>query len=191
MTAIAIIVEGHGDAKAVPVLVRRLAQEFGIYDLVLPGPAIRISRAKALVETEIRRAVLLGAGRVKEHSGRGAVLVIVDADDDCAVELATQIRALCAGADVPLLVVAAVREYESVFLAAARSLVAKGYFQKPIAGVSPETVRGAKEQVSALMESYRETFHQERLTAVLDLAEARTCRWFRKLEQDLKGVLLG
>lgn len=57
---------------------------------------------------------------------------------------------------------------------------------------APESVRGAKERLAALTgRPYRETVHQAKLSAVLDVERARECRWFRKFEKELLAILRG
>lgn len=107
-------------------------------------------------------------------TGAGGVLALLDADDDCAVELTESIRAGYRGKH-DFALVAAVREYESLFLAG----------QLP----DPERIRDAEGAVRRLNGAYKETRHQPRLSAALDLELARECRWFRKFESELLGIL--
>src|SRR5215470_569933 len=189
MITIATVVEGFGEVRAVPVLVRRIAQSQGIYGVQVPEP-FRLPRAKLTSGEELGRACAIAATRVK---GQGCVLLIADADDDCAVVLANQVRTAVPKLNIPLHVVIANREFESVFLAASASLVASGHFTARHDGADPESIRGAKEVVRRLMcgPAYREAGHQVRLCARMSLTEARGCRWYRKLEADLAAVLAG
>jgi hypothetical protein len=108
------------------------------------------------------------------------------------VEFARDVRAAAARPDVPLAVVAAVRELESLFLSASASLVTAGILTKPFEG-DPEGVRDAAGAVNRLMarRPYRKTTDAARLLSALSLDEARKCRWYRKLESELVGVLRG
>jgi hypothetical protein len=143
-----------------------------------------------LDRSELDRACRLGAAKV---AGDGCVLVLLNADDDCVVTLAGKIREIAPTLDVPLVVVVANREFESLFLAGSPSLADASRFSSRYTGAAPEEVRGAKEAVSHLIVggTYRETVHQVELTAVVSLAEARACRWYRKLEQGVLEVLGG
>jgi hypothetical protein len=110
---IASIVEGHGEVEAVPILVRRiLAERHGIYDPEILKPH-RVPRTKVRSEALIN-AVTLQARRV----GCGGILVVIDADDDCAVTLAVDIKkrlpAMTEGGAL-VEVAIAVREYEAWF----------------------------------------------------------------------------
>src|SRR5262245_4828965 len=110
---IASIVEGFGEVAALPVLVGRIAWEmFGVPYVELPQPH-RLARNKMTMSVELTRAA-------RVQSARGGVLVLADADDDCAVDLAGTL-VTCAGA-TPIEVVVAVREFEAWYLAGVASL---------------------------------------------------------------------
>lgn len=114
------IVEGHGELEAVPILLRRLATEqLGLHSLHCLPP-FRLPRSKLMKETELSRAVALGRLKMRDLQAPNLILVIMDADDECPVNvvqaLNTQHQALFATARTSL--VLAVREYEAWFLAA-------------------------------------------------------------------------
>jgi hypothetical protein len=142
---------------------------------------------------DIKRAVRHAARRITDN--RGAVVVLLDSDDDCAVQLASGIREHASSSEFTcrIVVVAAQREYESIFLAATPSLIRKG-LAKPDAKVAanPENIRGAKEKLKTILVDgrYKETQEQEPLTAKIDLDEALSCRWLQKLEKEL-NLLFG
>jgi hypothetical protein len=91
---------------------------------------------------------------------------LLDADDDCPRDLAADLKARCyvAHPDVLISIVIAKKEYEAWFLAAARSLAGKrGLREQLDAPDDPESVRGAKEWLTARMpsdQSYSPTRHQ-------------------------------
>ena len=190
---IACIVEGSGDVKAVPVLVRRIIHEIDpVAPLTISAPAIRVSRSKLVKPGEIERAVTLA---VLKNNGFGGVLVLVDADDDCPGTLGPQLlaRAKAARADMPMAVVLANHEYEAWFLASAASLRGRqglsGTIEPPI---NPEGVRGAKEWLKNHMEGsrkYSETIDQLALTRHLDMQAARQAASFDKLYRDLARLI--
>ena len=172
MITLAPIVEGDGEVLALPVLVRRIADAHGLYRVRVIRPFL-LPRPKFLVPEEFERAVEVQACRVE---GSGGVLALLDADDDCALELTKHIRANYRGGR-QFSLVAAVREYESLFLAGKV--------------VRAEDIRDAKGAVRASTGVYKETRHQARLSATVDLEDARACRWFRKLESELVAILRG
>jgi len=174
MIAVATVVEGEGEVSAVPALIRNLAYTRGFYDVATPRP-ILLPRSNFLIPADFARAVELATRQVGEGGG---VIALLDADDDCALELVKRISAGYQGGR-RFALVAAVREYESIFLP-----------RSP--GFDPEAVRDAK---GAIRETtglpYRVTAHQTSLSATLDLDHARQCRWFRKFEHELLAILRG
>src|SRR3954463_16673800 len=182
ISALACIVEGDGDVEAVPIAIRRIVQEIAP-DLALKIHPIRAPRTKLIKPDELERSVELAARR----AGRsGAILVILDSDDDCPATLGPELlrRARRARADLPISVVLAKREFEAWFLASARSLRGlrglAGDLEPP---PDPETIRGAKEWLSARMpegRSYVETLDQSALTASMDLLQAGAAPSFEK-----------
>lgn len=192
IATVACIVEGHGEVKAVPVLVRRIA---AMIDPALPVqvlPPLRVPRYRLVKEGELERSVELAA---RKTGGHGAVLVLLDAEDDCPAELAPRLlsRAMAVRGDLPIAVVLAKREFEAWFLAAAESLRgARGLPPDLAPPPDAEMVRGAKERLSRLMprgSRYREVLDQPALAAVFDLTVARTARSFDKCFREVEKLL--
>ena len=137
---------------------------------------IRVPRDRLLRRNELERYVELAA----RTSGRnGRVLILLDADDDCPRDLAPQIlsRARSARGDRLIQVVLAKREYETWFVAAAKSVAGhQGLQSVTVPPADPESLRNAKGWLSARMprdRSYSPTRDQSPLTAVFDLEQAR------------------
>ncbi|HYW11244.1 MAG TPA: DUF4276 family protein [Longimicrobium sp.] len=178
------IVEGHAEVHSIPVLMRRL----GI-DVARP---FRVKRNLVVKPGELERAVVLA---VKDRAPATAVLVLLDADDDCPAQLAPTLLERCAHVtDVPVSVVFAVRELEAWFLGAIESLRGqRGIRHDANYDGDPEARRGAKERVEALMAgSYVDVDDQPAMMASFDLETARVrCPSFDKLMRDLgtMGVL--
>jgi hypothetical protein len=175
VTRVACIVEGDGEVRALPALVRRVAHDHGVYQVDVPPP-FRLARGEFRDPIEFGRAVELQARRAGDVGG---VLAVMDADDDCAVDLAKAIRASYQGGR-RFALVAAVREYESILLA--------GHGVDP---VRVERTRDGKGELRRLIGGYRASVHQAKLSAILDLDRARQCRWFRKFEKELLAILRG
>jgi hypothetical protein len=192
MLQMACIVEGHGDVRAVPILVRRIAAEIDPAITLHVLPPLRVPRFKLAKEGELERAVELAA---RKTAGAGAVLVLVDSEDDCPATKAPELlqRARAARSDVPAAVVLAKREYEAWFLAAAESLRGhRGLAQDLTTPAQPEEIRGAKEWLRHRMPAdmkYRETLDQLALTAVFDLAAARRADSFDKCYREITRLL--
>lgn len=186
MTTIACIVEGDGEVRALPVLLRRLAESRGIFDIRIPAP-IRVHRDQFIRrDEEFRRKLLLAAAK----ADGGAVLILLDADDDCPVHLAADLnrRALEVLGAVIVAVVVPQREYEAWFLAAAGSLAGKRGLQKDlVAPMGSDAVRDAKGWLSERMANgrYHEVSDQPAMSALLDIDEALAAsRSFRKFVKE-------
>jgi len=78
-----LLVEGHGEVQAVPILVRRIAATLELPCTILPP--IRQPRTTTIKPGELERAVTLLGNKVGHG---GAILVLLDADDDLACTLA-------------------------------------------------------------------------------------------------------
>jgi len=178
--ALVPIVEGHAEVRSIPVLMRRLG-----VDVARP---FRVKRNLVVKPGELERAVALA---VKDRAPASAVLVLLDADDDCPAELAPVLVRRCGQVtDVPVSVVFAVRELEAWFLGGIESLRGQRGIRPDAAyDADPEAPRGAKERVEALMAgSYVDVDDQPAMMASLDLNAARSrCPSFDKLMRDLQS----
>lgn len=145
---VACIVEGHGERQAVRLLVRRIAESFSAPVYVDVPPAIRITRTKLVRLGELERAVKLARSHVVESQvAGGGVLVLIDADNDCAAQLGPQLlaRARSVAGATPVEVVLAVKEFEAWFLAALTSLRGQRGIRSDAEALSnPESVRGPR-----------------------------------------------
>lgn len=186
------IVEGHGEVDAVPILVRRLVQTMQPgFALQIEQP-LRVPRNRLTKPRELERAVELAGRRVGPD---GAVLLILDSDDECPASLAPSLltRAREARSDLAIGVVLAKREFEAWFLAAADSLRGKrGLTSSLTAPDDPESIRGAKEWLTARMapgRRYVETLDQAALAATFDLELARRAPSFDKLYRQVAALI--
>ena len=188
---ISCIVEGHGEVEAVPTLITRIAANlYPELVIVIPQP-IRISRSKIVREGELERKVELAARNIK---GQGAILILIDSDDDCPAQLGPALlcRALETHGNLPIAVVLAKREFEAWFLAAAESLRGyKGLKNDLTSPHNPEEIRDAKGWLKQRRDShkYRETLDQRKLTAHFDLDQARHADSFDKCYRDIARLL--
>jgi hypothetical protein len=116
-------------------------------------------------------------------AGAGGVLVLADADDDCPVTLAEQLRE--AAKPTAIEVAIAVREFEAWFLGGIGGLRSHGSVRDDATYQgNPEEPRGAKGALGGLMtEPYRETLHQPAFAARMDIAQAQQVRSFKHLVQ--------
>ncbi len=187
---IGVIVEGHGEESAVPLLLRRLARWLDPELTIGVVQPLRLPKGKMLKEPELRRAVEL----VARKAGAGApILVLVDADEGAACVMGPRLLswARAARSDREIGVVVAVREYEAWFLAGAESLSGKRGLPLDLVPMSDAEQRGSpKRWLDARMaDGYSEALDQPALTEALDLASARRADSFDKLVRDVARLL--
>ena len=189
------IVEGHGDARALPILLRRLANADSIYDLRVLAP-FRIPKGQITNTDELEKAIEFGARKLRQEDRNSGILVLLDADEDCPAQLAPRLlqRIAIARADVVSRVVVAKCEYEAWFLAAAHSLRGRrGVRDDATPPDDVESIRDAKGYLERHLmipdARYSESIDQPAFTAVFDINEARTAPSFEKLIRDVRSLL--
>ena len=182
------IVEGHSERESVPILLRKILNALEVFDLQIHRP-IRVHRHRIVKEEELKKKIQYAARTPSCES----ILVLIDADDDCAGDLGPQMHAWAGEArpDKPCKVVLAVTEYESWFLAGLDSL--RGQYGIPTDAEPPdppEQVRDAKGALSRMMSHrYVETIHQPKLTGALDFHLTRErSPSFDKLWRDVAAL---
>lgn len=192
MRALLPIVEGHSEVEAVPLLLRRLLERRGIFDLQIARP-FRLPRNRVVrSEEELRRTLVQGE---RSRAGVQAVLLLLDADDDDAValeeQLAERTRRLT---QLPSLVVVAERELEGWFLGCKECFRGfRGIRPTANAPAEPERIRGAKERLSQNMDGSRRYVEVDDQPAFVDKMDLDTteerCVSFRRLVHGLDRLL--
>ena len=193
--SISAIVEGHGDEPAVRILAHRLLDSRSRWDARLS----RIHNAKG--KPRLLRKFEDFVKYASFDEGCQAVLVVVDADNHCPVDLAKGLsrRAVGLGLHIPVAIVVPHREFEAWFVAAldesADNPVRTRLQLDPeaVCPDNPDALRDAKGWLKGRMgrgRSYAETDDQPALAAALsiELASARS-RSFRRLERALQELL--
>lgn len=186
-----LIVEGHGEVQALPILIRRILQALSspIQPQILAP--YRVPRGQLVKEAEFQRAIELVARKVGEG---GRILVLLDSDDDLPCSLGPKLLgwAIRQRADRVISVVAAHREYEAWFLAAAESLRGRRGLPSDLqAPAEPERIRNGKGWLGERMaDGYSESLDQPAFTSHFDMAAARRADSFDKLFRDV-GRLFG
>jgi hypothetical protein len=191
---IAVIVGGHGEVEAVPILIRRIAAE--VDPPVVPNilQPIRIPEGRLRKQGELERAIDLA---IRKLGGPGGVFILQDCDWDniCPKTDAPVLleRAKFVSSDVPIALVLANKEYEAWFICAAESLRESGRLsQVPEVVANPEEIRGAKEWLTRHMprnQPYAETIDQPSFTALFDIRTARRANSFDKCYREITGLL--
>lgn len=193
MKYIVPIVEGLGDVDAVPVLLRRLLADRhpDRWDLGVARP-VRLPRGKLRKPGELERALYLAR---QDREDVGAVLVIMDLDDDDLSELTDDVAHRAAGVIAETVGVCfAAMEFEAWFLGAKESLRGiRGIKPNAESPSNPETIRDAKGRLERNMldgRKYRETADQAAFAGVLDLAQAEhSCPSFARLVEVLGSLV--
>lgn len=192
MLYVAPIVEGHGEAEAVPVLLHRIAGQAGFSGALRVNAPIRVKAGSFLHDEDyFRRQVTLAGAKAAQESGN--VLILLDCEDDCPGILGPSLlhRAQAVRADVGILVALAYREYETWFISAVRSLRGhRGLAPDLDAPPTAEGIRDAKGWLGDRMDGrYDPVTHQIEFTRVFDLDQARSSSSFDRLYGRILGLL--
>ncbi len=185
-----VIVEGHGEVEAAPVLLRRVANyiEPGFWLDILPPD--RKKRDQLVREGDFKRAIEAMARRVGED---GRILVVLDADDDASCSRGPLLVGWAAEQrpDRLVAVVLAEREWEGWYLAALESLRGcRGLDESAEAPGQPERIRNAKGWLAdRMLNGYSETLDQPAFASVVDIAKARSTDSFDKLVRDMARLM--
>jgi hypothetical protein len=185
-----LIVEGHGDQKALPVLVRRIATEILKQEAPQVLEPYRLKRGLMTKEQELSKAVEAMARKVGDD---GALLIVCDADQDPGCTLAPRILELARAvrSDRRIGVVAAVHEYEAWLVSGIAPMAGKAGLAATLPEVpDAESLPNAKAWLNRHMEHrYSETVDQVRLTRLFDLKTASRTYSFDKLIRELTRLL--
>lgn len=184
---IVAIVEGHGEAEAVPVLVRKLALASHGYAEVKPH---RVKRQRVVKPGELEKALEFAA----MQPGCSGILLVLDADTDCPATLGPELLERCTATvgHLPVGVVLANHEYEAWILAGIEGVRGqRGIADDASPPPSPDDVRSPKSALEAMMggRSYLETDDQAAFSERMDTdaAYARS-RSFRKFDKEMRQV---
>ena len=176
------IVEGHGEQRAVRILLDRIWRELIHGDYIDVLTPIRQRKAALTGKPPaLSRALDLAMGKLANPDLKptpAIILILVDADKDLPCRLGPELLQLARStrSDADIACVIANIEYESWFVAAAESLKDYLEFQpNDVLPVNPEQNRLGKAWISRRFRGvkYSETVDQPKLTARMDLVEAR------------------
>jgi hypothetical protein len=191
-SAILAIVEGQSEVQSVPILLRRIQGQMEAFHIQIARP-FRVKRHKVIKTGELERAITQG---IRDRGNIGAILILLDAEDDCPAKLAPDLLERCKQTtNFPVAVVLATIELEGWFLGGKESLRGVcGIKPDAVAPKNPEKIRGAKERLSQNMEPverrYLETDDQPVLAAKVDfgLTKAR-CPSFDKFLREVQALI--
>jgi len=184
---VSAIVEGDGEVRALPILLRRIGEWQTPDSFAEILPPIRVPRMSFLNRPqEFSRHLQLAGAKCGDS---GWVLILLDADDDCPKALGEQLRER-ARQIIPhrhLAVVLANREYEAWFIAAAASLDGQrglriAHEDGHADAERPRDAKGWLATRKSDRSGYHEVTDQPALSARMDLQMAfDRSRSFRKL----------
>ncbi|HUG80268.1 MAG TPA: DUF4276 family protein [Bryobacterales bacterium] len=125
--------------------------------------------------------------------GRGAIIILLDSDEDCPAELGPGLlaRATTTRSDIVISVTVAKHEYGSWFLAAAESFDESALSSDYAVAEDPEAISGAKERLRdpATGRRYSPTIDQPAFTRIMSLASARRARSFDRFYREVERLL--
>ena len=187
MLTIVPVVEGDGDAAALPELLGRILRDkYNRHDVSVAQGKTRVVKAKGRQNLERKLDRFLRYAQNKPECG--AILILVDADVDCPVTYTEQLSQRCEqiGTRSPVQIVCACRSYESWFLASLETTRGRhGIPDTVTLSGNAEDIPNAKRWLSDQMpngQAYKATTHQASLSRGIDLDLAqRNSRSFRRL----------
>jgi hypothetical protein len=187
------IVEGYSEVESVPVLLRRYFADTNVYGVEVARP-IRVKRNRVVKEGELEKVVELARRQYPEGK---AVLVVLDADEDCPADLGPALLGRANSAaygQFHCAVVLPKTELESWFVAAVASLRGhRGICADAGPPADPEGIADAKHWLTRQMtnRTYVETDDQPAFAERFDFQQAyESCRSFRKFDKEVRAILL-
>lgn len=160
------VVEGHGEVEAVPALCAKVRDYLSAWLWIVDPSPVRQPRS-CLVDQSVRSP----HRRASERLGRAvelaltrpadAVLILCDADDDCAATWGPSAESVVS-ARVAAAAVMVVREYEAWLLASVHK-------ESVLGGRAIEDIRDAKRRLGVVRAGYKPTVHQLELTQEVDV----------------------
>lgn len=173
MDKILVIVEGDGDVTATPILVRRiLAERFEIFDC-----AIEIHRRRDISHLRSNNWVNFKRYLQVAYKENCPILWTLDLDDDCPWTISNEMSQIVVNEGVaqPLAFSMWEKEYEAMFIydfPTIRDALGIERNKEVIIPDAPNQIRGAKGWLDRQLpknEKYKETYHQQNLTAQIDI----------------------
>lgn len=197
MPNIVPVVEGPGDLQATPILLRKILHEqFNRFDIGVARP--KRANGKGNLKRDLERFVNYAA---LTHGCVG-ILVLSDADDECALGIVEDFCARCRhlGLAFPICIVCAVRDYEAWFLASLDTIKCGPNDARSVISAtaaftgSAESMHGVKAWLGRQMppgRAYRETTDQAAFTALIDIPTAlANSRSFRRLSHAVEELIV-
>ncbi len=195
MTTIIPVVEGVGDATALPGLLGRiLLERYNRPDIMVAQGRTNVVTANGRQKLESKLENFLQHAQNKPECD--AILILLDTDGDCPVALAQRLLQRCEhmGLMRPLEIVCAHWSYESWFLASLDTIKGqRGISDTAALTQDAEDIPNPKHWLTNQMphgQAYKETLHQASLSSFIDIEMAyHNSRSFRRLCHALELLL--
>lgn len=198
MKRIILIVEGHGEVVAAPLLARRVLEElYGIYDWTF-----ETQRRNDIAHLRARGWESFKRYLAAAFNESAPILWMLDCDDGCALELVRELHQESQAVSIrqPLAFCLWVREYETMFFFDPENVGRKLGVEHLNIPNPPESRRSAKEFLGEQMpydKAYSPRLEQPAITAIIDLHKVqegyRSFKHFEKallwlIQQDSAGL---
>jgi hypothetical protein len=180
---IGLVVEGKGDKGAVPLLMRRVLHERGLYLEMMGQPVVTHGRGAMTAPGGIEGYVAVAAAR----PGCRVVFVVADADDDQSCKLGPELLARAQEiTPLPVVIVLAERSFEDWIYASCETLELGFIEYRPHSRGSNEI----KIAVAGTGSKYVKPLWQPRLTSRIDveLASRRSASFNRLVHKLLEAA---
>ncbi len=185
------IVEGQSEVESAGVLLRRVLYASDTYGVEVARPFC-VKRNKVVRDEELEKAIRQAE---RSRDGAAAILVVLDADDDCPADLGPTLEARAkAATDLPAALVLAEMEFEAWLLGAKESLRGvRGIADGAVAPSDSQGIRDAKGELSENMiggRRYIAVDDQPALVQEMDLElAAERCSSFARLVRSVRALL--
>lgn len=188
MKRLHLVVEGHGDVTAAPILARRVIMASNIQGWLVNQRGSRLPRSSFVDETRpspkrppMQKGLEQAAGMALAARA-SAMLLLTDEDDDCAAFFGPP-ASKALSTRLPAAAVMAVREFET-WLVLSRSPT-----DLEAAGIKNPMRRDAKSALRTLVPGYLPTVHQAELSSVVDVGALRSrSRSFDKFARSIESL---
>ncbi len=195
--ALVPIVEGHSEAHgAIRNLLERVIYDFRKATGIRIATPYRVKRDKVVNRPGKLAAAIINAARDREERGFhvASLLVVLDAEDDCPVEIAAKLKEEASRATrFPVAVVLANKMIENWVVGSKESLTGIcGIRKGATAPADPEGVRPLERLCNNMVGSrrYQKTADLSALLAKLDIGLcAERCRSFRKFVKEVEYLI--
>lgn len=177
------IIEGDGEVTAVPILLRKILYRIQRFDIQVSRPKNANGRGNLTKEGGLERFITYAW---KERDC-GAIIVLMDAENECTVDIAKDFskRINALGVLFPVVIVIAKRMYETWLLASIETIAGHLDLQPNIEPPPhPEEIPNPKRWLEDHFppgRAYKETQDQDSMTDLLDIDLASSTRSFRRL----------